>query len=274
MALTEHGNVSSHFQLEKAAKAAGIKPIYGLEAYCAIPGEEGARQRWKNHLTILAEDQDGYRALNRVVTQSYLDFFQYPTVTGETLRNNSEGLVVLSGCAGSLLACTLLGGKGTPEHNDIAYLNDARIVAETFRVFFPDRYFLEIQPFPELERTCAINTWYEKISRHTGIPLIVTHDVHYPKPEDAEMQAVLHAVHRGKATVEDQLRSWNYEVPLTLPSSDSELQARLEATGLSKRAAQGAIAMSAEIADLCNVDLPRAERLRYPISEDDLAPWV
>lgn len=274
MALTEHGNVSSHFQLEKAAKKAGVKPIYGLEAYCAIPGEDGARQRWKNHLTVLAKNLEGYRSLNRVVTQSFLDFYQYPTVTGETLRDNSEGLIVLSGCAGSLLACTLLGGKGTPEHNDVADRPSAYRVIEAFKQFFGDSYFLEVQPFPELERTCAINTAYEQLSKRTSVPIVVTHDVHYPYPEDAEMQAVLHAVHRGKATVEDQLREWNYKVPLTLPSSDSELQARLEETGLSARAARGAIVMSAEIADTCNVELPRAERLRYPISKEDLKPWT
>src|SRR5260370_33587305 len=74
MALTEHGlgNVSSHFQFEKAALKAGIKPIFGLEAYCGKVSEE-ERSQWKYHLTVLAADTVGYRNLNRIVTQSYRD---------------------------------------------------------------------------------------------------------------------------------------------------------------------------------------------------------
>ena len=114
MALTEHGNVSSHFQFEKAALKAGIKPIFGLEAYCGAVTEV-ERSAWKNHLTILAADTTGYRNLNLIVEQSYKDFYYHPTVSGRNLADHSEGIVALSGCSGSLLACTLLGGKGIPD---------------------------------------------------------------------------------------------------------------------------------------------------------------
>lgn len=147
-------------------------------------------------------------------------------------------------------------------------------VIERFVATFGDSYFLECQAFPELERTCIMNKAYEKLSKTTGVPIVATMDVHYPKPEDAEMQAVLHAVHRGKATVDDQLREWNYSVPLTLPSSDRELAGRLEATGLSHKAAWEAIETSAEIASMCNVTLPKASRLRYPVTGKDLEPWL
>jgi DNA polymerase III alpha subunit len=103
--------------------------------------------------------------------------------------------------------------------------------------------------------------------------MVVTHDVHYPTMDDAEMQAVLHAVHRGKHSVDDVMREWNYDVPLCLPDSDRELADRLIRTGMSKRAAHSAIATSARIAEECNVTLPKAERLRYPISDEDLVPW-
>jgi len=272
VALTEHGNVSSHFQLEKAAKKAGIKPIFGLEAYTGHTDDR--RSQWKWHLTILAENLEGYRSLNRVVSQSYRDFHYHATANGETLAQNATGLIVLSGCAGSLLAATLVGGKGTPEHLDIPDMLGAQDVIDRFVETFGDRYFLEVQPFGELPRICAMNACYERLSKITSVPMVVTHDVHYPRMEDSEMQAVLHAVHRGKHSVDDVMREWNYSVPLTLPSSDSELQSRLEGTGLSRRAAQAAIATSAEIAEMCNVTLPRAERLRYPISEEDLVPWT
>ena len=288
-ALTEHGNVSSHFQHEKAAINAGVKPLFGLEAYCGSTLEENdenrlvqrrdgevelrpARSAWKNHLTILAKNTEGYRNLNRIVTQSYNDFYYHPTVSGSVLGEHAEGLVALSGCSGSLLACTLLGGKGIPDpvRPDMGNAED---VIWRFYDVFGDDFFLEVQPFYELPRSNDINTSYEQLSYITGIPLVVTHDVHYPRMEDSEMQAVLHAVHRGKHSVDDVMREWNYDVPLTLPATDDELFRRLMKTGLSKDAAWSAIEMSGYIAEQCNVTLPKAEPLRYPMEEGDLAPW-
>lgn len=271
ISFTEHGNVSSHFRAEKASSQIGIKPIFGLEGYCGPVGE--TKTQLKNHLTILAKDADGYRNLNRIVTQSYRDFFYHPTISGSSLAGNSSGLVILSGCTGSLLACTFTGGKGIPEPEGGYDFDGACAVIEGFKRAFGDDYWLEVQPFPELEKTVALNTGYVTLSKEMDVPLVVTNDVHYPKPEDSEMQAVLHAVHRGKATVDDQLREWNYNVLLTLPESDRGLSEKLVGTGLTPRIARQAIENSAFIAGQCNVTLPKAERLEYPISEQDLVPW-
>jgi len=262
MALTEHGNVSSHFRFEKAAKKAGIKPIYGLEAYTepTLP----VRQRMKNHLTLLAMDLDGYRNLNRAVTQSWRDFYDKPTILGPVLAKYSEGLIVLSGCNSSLLACTLIGGKGIPEPAK-PDLKAAQRVAERFQGLLGERYYLEVQAFPELPGTHKINQAYEKISRATGIPLVATLDVHYPRPEDNEMQVILHACGRGAYTVEDQARKWNYDVLLTLPDTDQAIMEKLVGTGLSRKAALGAMETTVAIAARCNVTLPKADRLRFPV---------
>ena len=291
IAATEHGNVSSHFQHEKAAIKAGIKPIFGMEAYCGSVLEEDDEERlvmddagnvilrpvrgqYKHHLTILAENAEGYRSLNRIVTRSYLDYYYHPTVSGDNLADNSEGIIVLSGCSGSLLACSLLGGKGTPEHIDSPDFEAAEQVIYSFKELFGDRYFLEVQPFYELPRSSMMNKSYEYLSAKTGVPIVVTHDVHYPKMEDAEMQAILHAVGRGKASVDDAMREWNYAVPLTLPDSDEALAWRLRKTGLSRETAWSAIDNSAYIGDMCNVTLPKAERLRYTMTDSDLEPWA
>ena len=273
IAATEHGNVSSHFQLEKAAVKAGIKPIFGLEAYCGAVDEEH-RGQFKNHLTILAKDSEGYRNLNRIVSQSYLDFHYHPTVSGTSLAAHRRGIVVLSGCSGSQLACALLGGKGIPEPVGRTYAwDDARYVIERYVRLFGDDYYLEVQPFPELERTRKLNGAYEKLAKEFELRLVVGCDVHYPKPEDGEMQAVLHAVHRGHASVDDAMREWNYEVPLCLPTSEKALSRRLVATGLSRAAAWDAIETSRHVAESLNVTLPKAKRLIYPIAEKDLEPW-
>jgi DNA polymerase-3 subunit alpha len=285
--LTEHGGVSSHFQLEKEANKSGIKPIFGLEAYCGSTREQAgwggpednpiwlpARSQWKHHLTVLATNAEGYRNLNRIVTRSYLDHHYHPTVSGDILATFRHGIACLSGCSGSNLACALLGGKGTEEHNEEPDFRAARETIERFVACFGDFYFLEVQPFWELPRTIAMNTSYEKLSKETGVPIVVTNDVHYPRMEDSEMQAVLHTVHRGKHSVDDTMREWNYQVPMTLPESDRALYDRLRKTGLSASAAWGAIEMSAVVADMCNVTLPKAARLRYPISDEDLKPWT
>jgi len=274
IAFTEHGGVSSHFQGEAAAIKAGIKPVFGLEAYCG-PVDPEHREQYKYHLTILAEDGNGYRNLNRLVTESWRDYHYHPTVSGANLRRHSEGLVCLSGCTGSLLACSLVGGKGIPEPatRDGYDWDGAGLVIQRFASLLGSRYYLEVQPFWELEKTCRINPAYAKLSRRFNIPLVVTCDVHYPRAEDAEMQAILHAVHRGKHSVDDVMRAWNYEVPMTLPASDKDLGERLMKTGLTREEAWEAIVNARYIADSCNVTLPKAERLRYPIGEEDHEPW-
>lgn len=264
LGLTEHGNVSSHVQLEKHALKAGIKPIFGCELYTGGVGDEKTKYKW--HLTVLAENEVGYQNLLRVVSKGWKDgFFYEPTVSGEMLAEHSEGLIVLSGCAGSKLVCDLLGGKGIPEED--ADYRSARGTAARFKALLGDRYFLEAQTFPELDRTRDTNQALERISGELGIPIVATGDVHYPKPDDSDMQVILHAAGRGSNTFEKQLQSWGYDIKLAPPLSDALVVEKLVATGLSKRAAQQALASAATIGERCTVTLPKAERLRYPIPD-------
>lgn len=276
LALTEHGNVSSHVQLEKAALAAGIKPIFGVELYTGAVDEGRGKFKW--HLTVLAENQIGYRNLLELTSRGWAEGFHYePTVSGEMLAEHAEGLVVLSGCSGSKIVCDLLGGKGVAEHE--ADYATAKSTAERFQSLLGDRYYLETQAFPELDRTRDTNNALERISQETGIQLVATGDVHYPKPEDSTMQVILHAAGRGNNTFEKQAQSWGYDIKLTPPLTDKAVLDRLVATGLSRRAASSAIANSATIGGRCNVTLPKADRMRYPIPDGDsssamLRRWI
>jgi DNA polymerase-3 subunit alpha len=260
--LTEHGNVSSHPQLEKAANKHDLKPVFGLEAYTELSG--GERSRRKFHLTLLAMDTNGYRNLMRIVTQSWKDYYQWPTVSGEALAQFSEGIIVLSGCADSLLACSLLGGK-TIEATDASY-DRAKRQALKFKEVFGDRYYLETQMFPELDRSRSINEAYERLSSEIGVPLVATADCHYPLPDDNEMQVILHAAGRGAGTVDQQQASWEYDIRLAPPTSDQVVVERLEGAGLGRKAARAAAGATAEIAARCNVVLPKADRLRFPVA--------
>lgn len=262
IAFTEHGNVSSHVKGEQAGLKYGVKPVFGLEAYTAPVDMRETQNQRKWHLTLLAENLVGYRNLMRMVTRSWDEgFYRWPTVTWDILRDNSEGIIALSGCADSKLACDLLGGKGR-EHGDI---NDAIRTLKAFKRLFGDRFYLETQQFPELQRTRWINEAYEMFSKKYGVPLAATSDVHYPHPDDNEMQKILHAAGRNTGTVAAAEAEWEYDIRLTLPLDDKFIIDRLVATDMTRRGAMSAVYNTEEIAQRCNVELPKMDRVRYPL---------
>lgn len=275
LAITDHGNVSGHVQHRDKCLERNVKPIFGCELYTGGVGDE-ANQR-KNHLTVLAMNVNGYRNLNRMVTESWEHFYYYPTVGGSNFKAHHEGLMVLSGCTASLLATSMVGGKLVlPE--DASYKR-ARQVAGKFKELLGDRYFLEVQPFSELDDVCRINQAYEKLSKDLNIPLVATGDVHVPKAEDSTMRQLLHACRPGKSRTMDEVgQEWDYSVPAHLMETDNEVYKRLRATGLSKAAAKEAIENTAQIADRCNVDLPSMPMVRYPTgdvsSEELFMTWL
>lgn len=259
---TEHGNVSAHVQHEIACRNFGLKPIFGIEAYSSP-----INVRSKNHQTILAMNDEGYESLNRLVTQSYKDFYQYPTVTWENLKRNNRGLIVTTGCASSLTSCKLLGGKSYgPERDDFTneQFRSVLRVVRLYQKVFGDRYYLEVQRFPGLPRVCTINQALSRISDITGIPLLATADVHYCHASQTEIQQALHAAHRG-SNFEKIGADWEYDIPLTLPESDEEILQDLIDTGLSESDAQSAIDNTAVVAGRCSVTLPKSRPLVFPI---------
>lgn len=263
LAVTEHGNVSSHVKLEQAAEKQGVKPIFGCELYTGDVDPEKRTQR-KNHLTVIAANDEGYRNLLRVVSQGWSDFYYEPTVSGRVLAEHRDGLVVLSGCTGSLLATSLIGGKNI-DPADASY-DRGKQVAARFKRAFGDSYYLEVQAFPELEQTRRINTMLAQIGEELDIPLAASRDVHYTRPNESEMQMILHNVRGGnKQTLEDQARSWGYDVKLCPPLTDKKMMEMLIATGLTKRQAINAILATEEIGQRCNVKLPKLGELRFPL---------
>ena len=253
-AVTEHGNASSHVQHEKACEKYGIKPIFGLEAYTAPVDmrETGNQRKW--HLTLLAANPEGYRNLMRLITKSWSEgFYRWPTITGPMLAEHHEGLIVLSGCADSHLACTLLGGKGIEEGDERA----ADRVIQGYKDLLGDRFYLECQQFPELERSRAINEWYASRSKRHGVPLVATSDIHYPAADDNKVQVILHAASRGGSTVAQAEAEWEYDIRLTHPATDDAILARLRATGLTGPQAEAAVHSTSEIANRCDVTLPK-----------------
>jgi len=277
LGISEHGNVNSHAALERESKRFGIKPIFGLEAYFGPVGDKATRQ--KTHLTIFAQNQIGYHNLNKIVTQSYIDSYQWPTVSPSTLKKFNEGIIVFSGCSDSLISCSLLGGKFLGERREPSECISDESIDKTGRriqwfldVFGPERFFLEVQRFPNLERTCALNAEFAKLAKKYGISLVATADVHYPKPTDNAMQAVIHAARwpSSKSNFQSET-AWEYQANLSYPESDKEIIDDLVRTGLSRSDAESSVARTAIIADQCTVELPKAKPLRFKTTENRTA---
>ncbi len=272
MALTEHGNISSHVKFEQAADAAdgAVQPIYGCEVYMGGTGEL-ATQR-KNHLTVLAMDQEGYKNLLRLVSAGWDNFYYGPTVGWRDLKKFNKGLVVLSGCTGSLLSTSLIGGKNIDKED--ASIERARRVVTEFKRVFGDRYYLEVQGFPTLDEAKLLNPAMQQLSGELGVPLVATGDVHYTRPNEMEMQNILHSVRSGnKQSAEELAVMWSKDIVLAPPLSDRQMLKRLHGTGLSKRAALTALMNTEVIAGRCaGVRLPRLDPVRYP-TPDSMALW-
>lgn len=262
IAFTEHGNVSSHVKAEIAAEEIGVKPIYGCELYTGQVGENA--QQMKFHLTVLAKNQQGYRNLMSLVSRSWAEGFYYEaTVNGKMLREHVKGLVVLSGCQGSLLFCSTVGGKNIAAEE--ASLARGLGVARWFKDLCGGDYFIEVQAFPELELTCKANPLLAKIASKLGIRLVATMDCHYTALEEREVQMILHNLRGGnKKTIEDQAREWGYDVPLCPPPDDQSIYRRLRETGLTKSQSIEAIVSSEEIAQQCNVKIPKLSPVTFP----------
>lgn len=271
--VTEHGNTTSHVQLEKACFETRdsdnpVKPIFGCEIYMVPDNWEEERRKY--HMILIAINAEGYRNLNRIVSISNSPDFQYdrfPTVPESVIFEHQKGLVCLSGCADSLLSCTLLGGKNLGEKR-LEYNEDqfeaAKALAARYKDVFGPRYFLEVQRFPGLKRACVLNPAFERIGRELGIKLVGTADVHYPYPTDNDMQKILHATRPGTGTVANAEASWEYDILLTYPESDQEIYRDLVRTGLSPAAAKQAVLNPGRIAAKCNVELPKNEPIKWP----------
>lgn len=275
LAMTEHGNISSHVQLEAAANKQGVKPLFGVELYCGEVGEN-ATQR-KNHLTVLAESREGYQNLMRLVSKTYSEgFYHQPTASGQMLQQYRKGLIVLSGCQSSLLFTALMGGKHI-EESEASY-SRAKSVARHYKRALGDAYYIEVQAFPELEQTRLANPQLAKIAEELGVPLVATFDCHYTVPEEKEIQQVLHNIRPGeKKTLEEMVQDWGYDANLCPPWNDGMVLRKLMATGLTRKQSLEAIMNTVAINDRITLDeLPSLPMVRYPLPtgyDNSVALW-
>ncbi len=199
LAITDHGVMYGVVEFYKEAKKAGIKPIIGCEVYVAprtYRDKVSGMDDTPYHLVLLAENQEGYQNLIKLVSLGHLEGFYYkPRVDKELLRKYNRGLIALSACLAGEVPSLLLQDK--PREAEQA----ARTYQETFG---PDHFYLELQDNGLAEQR-KVNSGLLKLADATGIPLAASNDVHYLRRQDAAVQDVLLCVQTGK-TLQDQNR--------------------------------------------------------------------
>lgn len=260
LAITDHGNLHGAVEFYRAARAAGVNPIVGYEAYVA-PGDRRQKQADANeeasfHLTLLAADRTGFRNLVKLSSAAFLEgFYRKPRIDRELLASHHEGLICLSGCVSGELSRALLRGAD-PAHG----MEQALDIARWFRQVFGERYFIEIQNNGIDVQRLALERSVDLAAR-LGIPLVATSDAHYIRQEDAVAQDVLLCINTGKFRADrNRMRMEGDQFYLRAPE---EMYAAFP--GL-----EDAVARSQEIADRVDIDLELGRRHfpSYPLPEE------
>ncbi|MCL2038619.1 DNA polymerase III subunit alpha [Candidatus Saccharibacteria bacterium] len=194
VAITDHGTMSGVLELYQVCLEQGVKPILGCEFYVAARSMEDRdpqKDKERFHLTLLAENYEGYQNLCRLITEANLRGFYYkPRIDYQTLEKYNAGIICLSGCASSEISENI---------NADAY-PVARDLAERHKKIFGDRFFLEMQDHGHPDAPCfwekqqKVNKGLQKLSKELDIPLVVTCDGHYVHLDDQNAHEILLAV--------------------------------------------------------------------------------
>ena len=241
MAVTDHGVMYGVIDFYKAAKEAGIKPILGCEVYVA-PNSRFDRETVSGedryyHLVLLAEDNQGYENLMKIVSKGFVDGFYYkPRVDYEVLAKYHQGVIALSACLAGEVQRYLTRGM---------YEEAVRAAGRYVDIFGQDNFFLELQDHG-LPDQKLVNQGLMRMSRETGLELVATNDIHYTFAEDEKAHDILLCIQTGKK-VEDEDRM-RYEGGQYYCKSEEEMKALFPY-------APQALENTHKIAQRCNVEI-------------------
>jgi DNA polymerase III subunit alpha len=198
LAVTEHGNMFSSVVFHDHARERGLKPILGCEVYVAAGSrfEKSGPQTETNHLVLLAETDDGYKNLIKLVSSGYTEGFYYrPRIDKELLAQHSAGLIGLSSCLKGEVASALRVEQARPALEAAARLRD---------ILGPNNFFLEMQ-YQGIEEQKTVINGIVPLARELNLPLVATNDVHYLRQGDYQPHDILLCIGTGK-TVNDAQR--------------------------------------------------------------------
>ena len=192
-AITDHGVMYGVIDFYREAKKQGINPILGCEVYVAPNSSfdreiTGGDDRYY-HLVLLAENEEGYANLTKIVSKGFVEGYYYkPRVDKELLRKYHKGIIALSACLAGEVARFLTKGL---------YEEAKKTALEYQEIFGEGNFFLELQDHGIPEQG-LVNQQLFKMSEETGIELVATNDIHYTYAEDAKPHDILLCIQTGK----------------------------------------------------------------------------
>ena len=239
VAVTDHGNLFGAIDFYRTARAAGVKPILGMEAYVA--GEKGRQDRTERvgrHLILLARNKEGWANLRYLSSMAFTEGYYYdPRVDKQLLKEHSRGLVALTAC---------LAGE-VPRLCRQGDMDGARRAAREYKeIFEPGSFFLEVQSNGMREQV-EVNARLAELGRAEGIPLAATADAHYVNRSDAKAHEVLMCIASNK-TFNDPKRL-RHETDGLFVTSPGDMAQALPGF-------EEAIANTVRIAEMCDLELP------------------
>ncbi len=240
LAITDHGAMYGAIDFYRACKAAGVKPIIGIEAYLAPRGmgdRDSELDKNYTHLLLVAQNQTGYKNLLKIASASQLEGFYYkPRIDHDFLAAHSEGLICTSGCLAAEVPQMLLQGREAEARRMLGWYRD---------IFGPDRFYIELQEheIPDLRQ---INQALIELAPYAQVPLVATNDVHYIRREDADPHDVLLCIGTGNLAADpNRLKFSDDSYYLRSPEEMWEIFGEVPE----------ALTNTLKIAEMCEVDL-------------------
>jgi DNA polymerase-3 subunit alpha len=255
LAITDHGNLHAAWSFYEAAKAGGIRPIIGCEAYVAF-GSRHAREKpadapaHYSHLVLLARNRTGYRNLMKLSSIGYLEgYYRRPRIDREVLAEHHEGLIGLAACLSGEVALYL-----RQQQYDRAR-RAALWFAETFG---PDGFWLEVQDHGIPEERVVRQGMFQ-LAEELGLPVVATNDAHYLRREDHEAHDCLLAIGTGKEL--DDPGRFRFTGQESYVKSEEEMRALFPDR-------PDVLANTQRVAELCEFDFEKRYFLpKFPLPE-------
>ena len=196
VAITDHGVMFGCVEFYNACNAAGVKPILGCEVYVDPNGHTCREGKGQNHLILLAENEEGYYNLTKLVSIANTDGFYYkPRIDHDLLARYSKGLICSSACLGGEIPQLIMSGDIEGAERRAGMYSD---------IMGKGNFFLEVQS-NSIPEQALVNKTLVEMSKKLDLPLIATNDSHYMKQSDAEWHDILLCVQTG-SLVSDERR--------------------------------------------------------------------
>ncbi len=256
VAMTDHGNMFGAIDFYQQMKAAGIKPILGMEGYIhngEMLNDKSTKQRF--HVCLFAKNMAGYKNLMYLSSQSYIDgFYYFPRINKELLRNNSEGIICTSACLQGEVNWHLNLKNERNVRNGAGGYDEAKRVALEYKEIFGDDFYLEIMRHGIPDQHYIDNSIL-RIAQETGIKIVATNDTHYTFAGDAQYHEAFMCIGMNKLYDDpNRMRHSVHEFYVKSPEEMARLFADIPE----------ALVHTQEIVDKCNVEL----ELGNPIPPD------